>query len=348
MMGITFESANRRSWSNPFLDLLEGTVLLLGQYETRPEAGKFRRRYEILLEEYSREVVDTTWASQLRRLVLSSGFGSSRDLTVLSLVSIVAEVISRVVSLIQELTPAGQTYIDQWSRNPSIAAWLEKLFDLVEYPELTALSSLAKSFTEEQLGQAQGQDETPSGAMASFDEESLIAGLKYIEGVVELCWSHGLRSGLAPCFLAIGGLQRISEKGASTPDPTPDGVLGPIFPEVLITSAGLKSQATGRNEKKYPEWLLLIMSLSELYGELGSGLYLTARNSMEHLGYKSGHRWQDWTFKALFDRLSKTPTPSLLSLKVKYQKSVDSISDQTERLVSVLKLDPPPRAPRIR
>lgn len=44
MVTITFESANSRSWSNPFLDLLEGNQLLFNEYMSRDEAEDFRRR----------------------------------------------------------------------------------------------------------------------------------------------------------------------------------------------------------------------------------------------------------------------------------------------------------------
>ena len=46
MFNITVDSANTRTWSSDYLDLVEGTVLLLGEYEMRLESEEYRREHE--------------------------------------------------------------------------------------------------------------------------------------------------------------------------------------------------------------------------------------------------------------------------------------------------------------
>ena len=46
MFNSTVDSANTRTWSSDYLDLVEGTVLLLGEYEMRPESEEYRREHD--------------------------------------------------------------------------------------------------------------------------------------------------------------------------------------------------------------------------------------------------------------------------------------------------------------
>ena len=46
MFNITVDSANTRTWSSDYLDLVEGTVLLLGEYEMRLESEEYRREHD--------------------------------------------------------------------------------------------------------------------------------------------------------------------------------------------------------------------------------------------------------------------------------------------------------------
>ena len=82
MFKITVESANRRTWSSDNLDLVEGTVLLLGEYETRPESKEYRREHKRIVASASASMRRLSrQLAPMRANLLQRGIGLSREET---------------------------------------------------------------------------------------------------------------------------------------------------------------------------------------------------------------------------------------------------------------------------
>ena len=127
---------------------------------------------------------------------------------------------------------------------------------------------------------------------------------------------------------------------------TADGILGPLFPaHMTVTIASDGEKASQPSTHRFPEWLLLAMSLRELRTATGAAFQGEFRRRIHEFGYRHGHKWEVLDFNMLFDRLYLKR--SVLQVAGNRNEDLSLVQRRTNELRKTLHLEPP-RSPRTR
>ena len=350
-MHVTFETANKRAWSNPHLDLLEGTQLLIEVYRSRPEAAAFVRRIDdaqAVAEPLAAHF--GAWAAPYQRTLVERGFGRDRRRTAQSLGGLLDGLLPEVIRLASDAVRAGHPAALAWIADPAAMAWLSKLGQLTAADgpmggRLTIGLSWrlrARLFLLRVAAKLPWPRWQPA---APLQPDSAVVGtIAFVRDVVDACWDAGLKSALAPIavilpVLSAWGSGNLGAKAAG--QATLDGLLGPLFLRQITTAVKPGPGGT----KRYPEWRLIGMGLPALRQEIGTGHYRAVKQRIEAFGYHDRHRWDEDDFHMLFDRLYLRR--SVVAIADRHGLSPEAAQDRTAKLARLLGLDLP-RARRTR
>ena len=349
MFNITVDSANTRTWFSDYLDLVEGTVLLLGEYETRPESEEYRREHKRIAASASANMRRLSrHLAPMRAKLLRRGLGLSREETGVALSLFSFETFMYGIKTVLDLAENEDPELVSWREDERAAAWYSKQSSLNLPGDLNSLMQMSRRDLRlvERLRRRFGKKLRRKIAIG--DRDDLVGCLTYLRGMINLCWDNGLRSAYAPSFLVLGDLTGWSDRSEieAGRKPTADGIMGPVFPaHVTVTIASDGENASQPSTHRFPEWLLLAMSLRELRTAAGAAFQGEFRRRMHEFGYRHGHKWEVSDFEMLFDRLYLKR--SVLQVAVNRNKDLSLVQRRTNQLRKTLHLEPP-RSPRIR
>ena len=352
MFNITVDSANTRTWSSDYLDLVEGTVLLLGEYEMRPESEEYRREHDRIAASASANMRRLSrHLAPMRAKLLRRGLGLSREKTRVALSLFSFETFMYGIKTVLDLAENEDPELVSWREDERAAAWYSKQSSLNLPGDLNSLvREMPMSRRDRRLVERlrRGSGKKLRRKIAIGDRHDLVGCLTYLRGMINLCWDNGLRSAYAPSFLVLGDLTGWSDRSEieAGRKPTADGILGPVFPaHVTVTVASDGENASQPSTHRFPEWLLLAMSLRELRTAAGAEFQGEFRRRMHEFGYRHGRKWKVSDFKMLFDRLYLKR--SVLQVAVNRNKDLSLVQRRTNQLRKTLHLEPP-RSSRIR
>ncbi|MFC1917226.1 hypothetical protein ACFLXH_01040 [Chloroflexota bacterium] len=141
-----------------------------------------------------------------------------------------------------------------------------------------------------------------ANALIRYPSSSVIG---YMRELIELCYESGFRCWWVPQILISNDISRWSGKippeGLSKP--TPDGLLGSIFPRRVQDMLKMVEDEEVISEKILHEWLLISMTGDESRRELGIDHTRVLDDLLRKLGYRRPRRWEPDDFNMLFDRL---------------------------------------------
>ena len=349
MFNITVDSANTRTWSSDYLDLVEGTVLLLGEYETRPESEEYRREHKRIAASASANMRRLSrQLAPMRAKLLRRGLGLSREETGVALSLFSFETFMYGIKTVLDLAENEDPELVSWREDERAAAWYSKQSSLNLPGDLNSLMQMSRRDLRlvERFRRRSGKKLRRKIAIG--DRHDLVGCLTYLRGMINLCWDNGLRSAYAPSFLVLGDLTGWSDRSEieAGRKVTADGIMGPVFPaHVTVTIASDGENASQPSTHRFPEWLLLAMSLRELRTATGAAFQGEFRRRMHEFGYRHGHKWEVSDFEMLFDRLYLKR--SVLQVAVNRNKDLSLVQRRTNQLRKTLHLEPP-RSPRIR
>ena len=140
MFNITVDSANTRTWSSDYLDLVEGTVLLLGEYEMRPESEEYRREHDRIAESASANMRRLSrQLAPMRAKLLRRGLGLSREETGVALSLFLIETFMYGINTVLDLAENEDPELVSWREDERVAAWYSKLSSLNLLGDLNSL-----------------------------------------------------------------------------------------------------------------------------------------------------------------------------------------------------------------
>ena len=352
MFNITVDSANTRTWSSDYLDLVEGTVLLLGEYEMRLESEEYRREHKRIAASASASMRRLSrQLAPMRAKLLRRGLGLSREETGVALSLFSLETFMYGINTVLDLAENEDPELVSWREDERVAAWYSKQSSLNLPGDLNPLArEMQMSRRDRRLAERflRRFGKKLRRKIATGDRHDLVGCLTYLRGMINLCWDNGLRSAYAPSFLVLNDLTGRSDRSEieAGRKVTADGILGPLFPAHLaVTTASDGENASQPSTHRFPEWLLLAMSLRELRTATGAAFQGEFRRRMHEFGYRHGHKWEVLDFNMLFDRLYLNR--SVLQVAGNRNEDLSLVQRRTNQLRKTLHLEPP-RSPRTR
>ena len=322
---------------------------MLGEYETRPESEEYRREHDRIAASASANMRRLSrQLAPMRAKLLRRGLGLSREETGVALSLFSLETFMYGIKTVLDLAENEDPELVSWREDERAAAWYSKQSSLNLPGDLNSLMQMSRRDLRlvERFRRRFGKKLRRKIAIG--DRHDLVGCLTYLRGMINLCWDNGLRSAYAPSFLVLGDLTGWSDRSEieAGRKPTADGIMGPVFPaHVTVTIASDGEKASQPSTHRFPEWLLLAMSLRELRTATGAAFQGEFRRRMHEFGYRHGHKWEALDFKMLFDRLYLKR--SVLQVAVNRNKDLSKVQRRTNQLRKTLHLEPP-RSPRIR
>ncbi len=324
-------------------------MLLLGEYEMRPESEEYRREHDRIaasaranMRRLSRQL------APMRAKLLRRGLGASREETRVALSLFSFETFMYGINTVLDLAENEDPELVSWREDERVAAWYSKQSSLNLPGDLNSLMQMSRRDRRLVERLRRGFGKKLRREIATGDRHDLVGCLTYLRGMINLCWDNGLRSAYAPSFLVLGDLSGWSDRSEieAGRKVTADGILGPLFPAHLtVTVASDGENASQPSTHRFPEWLLLAMSLRELRTATGAAFQGEFRRRMHEFGYRHGHKWEVSDFHMLFDRLYLKR--SVLQVAGNRNEDPSLVQRRTNQLRKTLHLDPP-RSPRTR
>ena len=349
MFNITVDSANTRTWSSDYLDLVEGTVILLGEYEMRLESEEYRREHDRIAASASANMRRLSrQLAPMRAKLRRRGLGLSREETGVALSLFSLETFMYGINTVLDLAENEDPELVSWHEDERAAAWYSKQSSLNLPGDLNSLMQMSRRDRRlvERFRRRFGKKLRRKIAIG--DRHDLVGCLTYLRGMINLCWDNGLRSAYAPSFLVLDDLTGWSDRSEieAGRKPTADGILGPLFPaHVTVPVASDGEKASQPSTHRFPEWLLLAMSLRELRTVTGAAFQGEFHRRIHDFGYRHGHKWKVSDFNMLFDLLYLKR--SVLQVAGNRNEDLSLVQRRTNQLRKTLHLEPP-RSPRTR
>lgn len=357
MFNIKIDTANTRPWSDGFLNLVEGTALLLGVFEERPESAPYRAERENLRQQAGPPLI---WLfGELDELSswLRAQYTGSQDAEDLP-----EDQHVKLFELAMQFAPLLLNVYIQQDDDSDLIQWISKLIELfsedvdgVGFVDRLMLSDWnagidsmfdsSSAVDEDADGLDVPMSMLDGGGVDDTETERLEGIVEFIRGVVELCWRYQLRSALAPIFIVLDDVRRLAPQPevGSNGSLDVERLLNELFPRSVAAEFSSKGTVSPEpNTFGVKEWLLLMMSPSEMRGEFGKTFYEDFRERLEQFGYSRKLPWAEGDFEMLYAR-------QVLGLSIAAVAECHGISDvhaqrRIAALVETLKLDPPRRA----
>ncbi len=324
-------------------------MLLLGEYEMRPESEEYRREHDRIAESASANMRRLSrQLAPMRAKLLRRGLGASREETRVALSLFSFETFMYGINTVLDLAENEDPELVSWREDERVAAWYSKQSSLNLPGDLNSLMQMSRRDRRLVERLRRGFGKKLRREIATGDRHDLVGCLTYLRGMINLCWDNGLRSAYAPSFLVLGDLTGWSDRSEieAGRKVTADGILGPLFPAHLtVTVASDGENASQPSTHRFPEWLLLAMSLRELRTATGAAFQGEFRRRMHEFGYRHGHKWKVSDFHMLFDRLYLKR--SVLQVAGNRNEDPSLVQRRTNQLRKTLHLEPP-RSPRTR
>ena len=145
MFNITVDSANTRTWSSDYLDLVEGTVLLLGEYEMRLESEEYRREHERIAASVSANMRRLSrQLAPMRAKLRRRGLGLSREETGVALSLFSLETFMYGINTVLDLAENEDPELVSWHEDERVAAWYSKQSSLNLLGDLNSLMQMSR------------------------------------------------------------------------------------------------------------------------------------------------------------------------------------------------------------
>ena len=256
MFNITVDSANTRTWSSDYLDLVEGTVLLLREYEMRPESEEYRREHDRIAASVSANMRRLSrHLAPMRAKLRRRGLGASREETRVALSLFSLETFMYGINTVLDLAENEDPELVSWREDERAAAWYSKQSSLNLPGDLNSLvREMPMSRRDRRLVERFRRrfGKKLRRKIATGDRHDLVGCLTYLRGMINLCWDNGLRSAYAPSFLVLGDLTGWSDRSEieAGRKVTADGILGPLFPAHLTVT--IASDGENASQPFYP------------------------------------------------------------------------------------------------
>jgi hypothetical protein len=347
-----FEEANRLDWSNEYLDFIIASKLLIVVFEERGESLSFRNQRFELRKEFQNKAGDIKTLTEMFRKAFPFGsFGSSREQSDNSMKSVLNMIVPASITAAQLTLSLG------WAKSiindPQISDFYNSYADFLQRYQFYVSQGLGGTWNSPNTLSSHKKFHNPQKYRLAFLESHNVSKsynvlldsrvgkcFEYLRDLVHLFYDSGLKTWWAPFIQFQTDLVTWSEDIGinSTPPPTLDGVLGPVFRRLFFTTSN-ESDGTNKFEisvNNYHEYLLLSMTRQNMRLKMGSDYEPKAHEKMETWGYKHGNKWNRADFNMLFDRLYLKNR--IEDIATKYDTNDSSVQRRTARLADILDL----------
>ena len=217
-------------------------MLLLGEYEMRPESEEYRREHDRIAASASANMRRLSrQLAPMRATLRRRGLGASREETRVALSLFSYETFMYGIKTVLDLAENEDPELVSWHEDERVAAWYSKQSSLNLPGDLNSLvREMPMSRRDRRLVEKlrRGFGKKLRQKIATGDRDDLVGCLTYLRGMINLCWDNGLRSAYAPSFLVLGDLTGWSDRSEieAGRKVTADGILGLLFPAHLTVT----------------------------------------------------------------------------------------------------------------
>jgi len=301
-----FDSSNKLTWSNEFLDFILSSNLLLKIYSDRPEADVFRQEIFELYDSFKDQ------AKQIPSLIVElmknfpmNRFGASREASIETLNDFIHALLP--FGIASGLRMISNPLVQDIIRDDQFRDVFLGLGEFVRiYRDDYARKRLGGTWLPEKSNIFKSCLQTIKGIRASkvMAHQVVIPLLQYLSDVIHICYNSGLKCWWAPLFLFNKEASKITGHIAA-PElvmPTADGLFGFIFPRKINKNARDTEEKKPFIEKVYDEITLITTPNDEI--RIRQGDFSEAEcEKLKDWGYYYNHRKRERDFNMLFDKL---------------------------------------------